>query len=128
MTDQSHPQRPMLGVFLFLLWGPLLWSLHLLVVYVSHAGLCALGLIDQTTTFPVALAIIVLATVGAAAAVALFMIWPDRPYRLLVGIAPTAETDRFLIRSMRVLALLSVVGILWAGITAFILPACLQLR
>jgi hypothetical protein len=31
------------GTLLFLLFGPLIWAAHLLVVYAGHASLCATG-------------------------------------------------------------------------------------
>ncbi|MGF7163339.1 hypothetical protein FHS85_005002 [Rhodoligotrophos appendicifer] len=127
MTEDLRGERPMMGVFVYLLWGPLLWSLHLLLVYASHTGLCRMELADWHG-LPLVQGIIIGVTVALAAAATALLIWPKTFFRAFVGSQPGADLDTFIMRTMRLLAVLSIGGILWSGMAAIVLPSCLQLR
>jgi hypothetical protein len=133
MTTQApyerKEDRSILGTMILLLAGPIVWAAHLGIVYFSQSMLCAhglagvriagFGLVPLTI---VAASLLALAIVAAAAAFA--------------GWARTASLDYWWTRAdagyerrvTLVLLLLSALGILWAGATAFVVPDCPMLR
>jgi hypothetical protein len=118
--------RPAADTLFALLAGPIAWAAHLAFVYFVQSMLCAHGLAAAA----VAGIPIVPAAVGMATAV----------FLLVAAGAALFEGDRsredegagsdrgFLRRTRLWLALLSALGIAWAGVSAFALPACATLR
>jgi hypothetical protein len=115
---------------LYLMSGPLVWAVHLVFVYVPQSGLCAFRITEVAAVAPLAISMTVVAvTALAAALLAIAIARPDAIARVLR--APDlheGENGRFLCRVMRMLAALSLAGVLFAGATAFLLPPCEQLR
>jgi hypothetical protein len=114
----SNLNRPLWGALFNLLVGPLVWALHLTVVYVAHAILCARG---YSAFIP---PLVVAAATIAALAVLICCL------RQLRGAAPGDATPEHRFRSGVSMALigLSIVGIAWAGATIVFVPGCLTLR
>jgi hypothetical protein len=111
-----------MGIVLAVLFGPLVWAGHLLVLYGTHAVVCAVvGSTAGTTASLVA--VFVPATAFALVLVALPLIVPRRLAGLL-GRSHAEEEDRFLLSLMRWLAGLSLTGVVANGIALLIVPPC----
>lgn len=125
MTEESSRARDdsssTAGTFVFVLLGPIVWALHLAVVYgmqISCAAAASRPSIGET------LALAVLGATAAALAFLAVAAWRSHAAARMLRV----RASRFLERVMRLLILLSVVGIAWVGTAALVLPACLQLR
>lgn len=116
------------GTLLFMLFGPLVWALYFLVVYGGHASFCAAG--DRLPGMPAEVLPILLAaaTAAAMALIAGALLWPSAPRRLLRAVPAGNPEAGFVTRVMRLLALLSLFGVGFAGIAMLIVPLCQQLR
>ena len=113
---------------IFMLLGPIVWALHFLVVYGSHASYCAVGerLPGQPdTVIPV---LQWSATIAAALVLAGGILWPSAVRTLLRAFPPTSTSSDFIIRVMQLLALLSLFGVAFASLALVFLPICGQLR
>lgn len=114
------------GTLVFILIGPLVWALHLLVAYGSHASLCAVaGAGRLADPLPWILGGV---TLAAALILALALASPSTFRRPLRAARRDDREAAFATGVMRVLALLSLLGVLFAGIAMVILPLCQQLR
>lgn len=104
------------------LLGPLVWSVHLAVVYgAAHIG-CALD-------SPALVRFIVgLATLLCLAILFVAVVMPGRLWRQAIVGGPELadDTRRFLAGMMRLLAVLSVLGIAWAGASIGFLTPCVR--
>ncbi|MGY3622524.1 hypothetical protein [Bradyrhizobium sp. USDA 10063] len=105
---------------MFLLVGPAVWALHLTAIYGAHALLCARGIAADTATAVIMIAtgvalIVLMSGAGAA--------W----LKLRRGGAETAASS-FQASVMSLLAVLSAIGIAWAGATALFVTPCVALR
>lgn len=108
---------------LIALIGPLmLWALHFSVVYGAHHIICAT--VTGNRTGHLMLVAVIVATVAALLALLLLIVKPH----VVLGIKRDQEISKnsrlFLTDVMRLLALLSFFGVLWAGSAVFFLPAC----
>ena len=72
--------------------------------------------------------IILFATIAGIAAVGFSAVHPAFVHALIARAAPPAEQAGFIVTIMRILAGLSMLAMLYAGLGAIILPACHQLR
>lgn len=114
------------GTVLIALIGPLmLWALHFSAVYVAHHVVCAT--LSGSHAGYLMLAVVSVATVASLLALLLFIVKPDVVLRMKRGEAMPKNSQSFLIGVMRLLALLSIFGVLWAGSAAFFFPACKSL-
>jgi hypothetical protein len=115
------------GPMLFVLFGPLIWGGHMLVVYGGHASLCEAG--DRLPLLDAAALpwLMMAATIAALTAVAASLVWPAPLRQFLLSSASEGQ-QQFLTRAMRFLGLLSLFGVTWAGLAIAILPSCLQLH
>ncbi|WP_119421691.1 hypothetical protein [Desertibaculum subflavum] len=109
------------GTLVYLTSGPILWALHLLVIYGAQPLVCM-------TSAEAGTILVSIATPAFAALTAAAMTWPDRLARLLRATVESLELGRFHRSVLRWLGFLSLLGIVWAGATAAIIPACEQLR
>ena len=114
------------GTILFILFGPIVWAIHLGVSYAAHAALCAAG--DRLPLGPDALPWIL----GPATILALLLIGAAMLSPNLVR-APTragreGEDVRFATAVMRTLGLLSLLGVGYFGLAMLFVPLCLPLR
>lgn len=104
---------------LVILAGPILWAAHFAFAYATHALACASAIspsaVPWTIGIATLLAIILLAV----------MLWEPALLRHVEG---PAGSNRFLSRVSRMLAVLSLTGVLWTGWAALTLETCAQLR
>lgn len=121
-------QAPVLGTILFLLFGPLIWAVHLFTVYAGHASLCEAGdrlpLLDADA-LPWLLGG---ATAAALLILALGSVRPAIVRRLLRATSPAHDEMAFTTSVMRMLAALSALGVVFAGVAILLVPLCAQLR
>jgi hypothetical protein len=111
------------GALLFVCAGPLVWAAHLFAVYGAHALVCA-----RIPAHAAVLPVLFVALTLAALAPLAYAVWrPDASARMFRGNRRGGESE-FLTALMRLLALLSLAGILWAGAATLTLPYCGQLR
>jgi hypothetical protein len=111
-----------MGIVLTVLFGPLVWAAHLLVLYGTHAVVCA-GAGRTAGTTESLVAVFVSATAFALVLVALPLIAPRRLAGLL-GRGYAEEEDRFLLSLTRWLAGLSLTAVVANGIALLIVPPC----
>lgn len=120
-SKQQSSER-LIGIGLLSLAGPLIWVLHFAVVYGIQHVACAMvagnraGVLVQAS--------VIVATVVALLALLLPIVKPNILQRMDRNGVIQKTTKAFLAELMRLLALLSFFGVLWAGIAAFFLPAC----
>jgi len=102
-------------VSVIVLIGPILWALHFTALYMTHTLVCVSLASEAPKLIPF---IIIFATILAAAPILLFLFWP----RLLARWH--GDSGAFLRATLKLLLVLSLIAILWGGITGFIVPAC----
>lgn len=114
--------RSTAATVVFILFGPIVWALHLLVIYGSQSVLCARGGTASIST------IIGVATLVSIAALCTAAMAPGAlAGALRVGPGPGSQ-QAFINGVAVTLAILSLFGVVWAAATIFILPSCLSLR
>jgi hypothetical protein len=118
------------AALLYLMAGPLLWGVHLLVVYGMQSALCAYRLTGIAQLDPLLVRALVVAVTVLVALALGFAAWrPRTTARLLrAAVFLDGENGPFMTAVMRLLVLLSLAGVLWAGAGALLLEACPQLR
>jgi hypothetical protein len=110
-----------MGIVFAVLFGPIVWAAHLLVLYGAHAVLCAT--VGRAGGAPGLLVpIFALSTALALVLVAAPLAFPRRFAGLLYGRAE--GEDRFLQSMMRWLAGLSLVAVVANGVAVVLVPAC----
>lgn len=121
---------PFAGAFLYFLAGPLIWAGHLFLVYAPQSALCAFRVTRFAAVDPLLIRILVGAvTAIAATALVLALCLPEKSARLLRADGfLEGENGPFMIRVMRLLAALSLAGVLWAGAAALLADPCAQFR
>jgi hypothetical protein len=121
---------PVAGVILFLLIGPIIWSAHLLATYGPQSALCAWRVTGEAAVQPWLASAIVGAVTVLSLVSLLLTLWRPVATARLFRAASCLEGDQksFLLFLMRLLAALSLAGVVWAGATALILDPCAQLR
>jgi hypothetical protein len=114
------------GALALILFGPIVWAAQFLVVYAGHASLCEAG--DRLPVGSAAIPwLLGIATAAALVVIGAGAAWPGPLRQHLVPAASPGE-GAFLVRLMRLLALLALFGVGWSGIAMLVLPSCLQLR
>lgn len=115
------------GTLVFMLFGPIVWALHLLVAYGTHASLCA-----TAASEPVANAALHLvlggATIAAAIGLTIAAVRPPLVRWMLRAVPATSAEAGFATNVMQILVLLSLLGVTFAGLAMMLLPLCSQLR
>lgn len=120
-SKQPIPEKSV-GTLLLSLTGPLIWALHFAVVYgVQHVGCAEPG--EKHADFWIQASVIV-ATLVALLALLLIIAKPKLVHSINRDGEMSQNTQALLLSIMRLLALLSFFGVLWAGIAVFFLPAC----
>ena len=102
-------------VIVYLLLGPILWLIHFTVVYALQSTLCVVA---SPTRLVLIATLIVTALALTALAAALRK----------AGRGDQPSSRPFLRQTMRLLALLSAVGIIWTCLAALLLHPCAALR
>jgi hypothetical protein len=118
LKNDKGTVQSFVGTMFLVLAGPIIWSIHLLVIYGAHAVLCSQSVSGRGAE----------AVVGAATLIGLGvlgLIAARSPARAFGG---KDQTQHFLRTTMLLLALLSAFAVAWAGASIFFLPACLPLR
>lgn len=117
-----------LGVLIYIISGPLIWAAHLFVVYAAQSVACTFIAPPGPGVGNVVSVSVILATIAGAIATGWLCLRPSGVKASLFGNASHVSPSIFENSLMRLLAGLSLVGILWAGMAAMILPACGALR
>jgi hypothetical protein len=123
----SAGRAPTFGTMVFVLFGPLIWAGHLLVAYGGHASLCEFEVLSLWG-FPVVPVLLWGATGGALLALIFGLLWPGSIRRLLRAENDIEDENRWLEGLMRLLAALSLFGVVYAALAIFMVPYCGQLR
>lgn len=108
---------------LYMLFGPIVWAGHLAIVYAGHAVPCAKGVASAGRLIPYG---IELATIMALAALLVAIL--GAAFRLNRSGDSARSSTMFQDKVMIALALLSAIGIAWAGTSALIVEPCRTLR
>ncbi len=122
--DDRHSVRQMMGTFLFLLTGPILWAAQLTAIYGAQSSLCAFAALPQHVIGGIVLGISVLVIIASA----LTLLWPGAVFRLLTGTTAPEDQSRFLFAVMRLLGALSTLAMVYFALAVAILPGCADLR
>jgi hypothetical protein len=121
--------RQGIGTLIFILFGPIVWAVHLTLIYGGQSSLCAFHVgEDKSGGNTIVVAIILITTAVLIAAVGFSAVRANFVHTLIARAAPCAEQIGFIVTIMRILAGLSILAMLYAGIGAVLLPACDQLR
>jgi hypothetical protein len=122
--DDRLSNRQMIGTLVFLLSGPMIWAADLAMIYGAQSSLCAFGVLDQE-----GVGVLVVASTAVLIVLDGALILRPRPFFRLLTSAPPPEAQwGFLRGAMRLLAVLSVLAMIYFCAAALLLPACAQLR
>lgn len=116
-----------LRTILFVLFGPIAWAGHLLVVYGGHASLCEFG-VRRLFGLPIIPTLLAAATIAALVLLAAALAWPDRVRTVFRAGSEVGEENGWLTALMRLLTGLSLIGVAYAGVAILLVPNCLELR
>jgi hypothetical protein len=111
-----------MGIVFAVLFGPLVWAAHLVVLYGAHASVCAATSTVGGAPGPI-IPVLALATAIALVLVSLPLAFPKGFARLL-SVRASEDENRFLLSLMRWLAGLSVVAVVANGIALLIVAPC----
>ena len=111
-----------MGMVFAVLFGPLIWAAHFMVLYGAHASVCAAApnVGDRPDWI---LPMLALATLIALALVSLPFAFAQRFAGVMSAQASDNES-RFLVSLMRWLAALSLVAVVANGIALLVVPLC----
>lgn len=112
-----------LCVTFYALLGPVVWSLHFGAIYGALHVWCEIRVGSDGGVAKFAIAAATLLALALLACGAKFL-----GGRIIDPAAVADETKGFLHGTMKALALLSALAIVWAGAAAFFLPECAALR
>ena len=128
IKTSKRRRTPDLLAIVYLLFGPIVWTVHFAATYALQSVLCALDSPAPTVlrVDPVWLAVIG-STVLALTILARYGISITQGTRRL-GSSGNPTLTRFLARTMELLCLLAAVAILWTGVSALMLHPCASLR
>ncbi|SFO36145.1 hypothetical protein [Nitrosospira briensis] len=126
MGSSSNHQG--IGTLIFILVGPIVWTLHLILIYGSQSSICAFNLSADRSEENAVVAIVLVATIVCVAVVGFSAVRVRFVHALIARGDPPADQMGFIVTIMRILAGLSILAMFYAGLGAVILPACDQLR
>jgi len=106
------------GTLVFLAVGPLIWALHLSILYGGHTLICRYRIAP-----PAADLLVLVATAAATSAILAFLVLPGWSADLL-GVRRHAEGRPAYVGMAWILAVLAGVAILWAGLAALMVNSC----
>lgn len=118
-TGDDRQTGSLFATIVLVLAGPIIWAMHLLVTYGAHAVMCSQGASGRNAEVVVGAA--TLAALAALAVVA-------GRSKAAGAFAREGHTRSFLRNAMVLLAVLSALGIGWAGSAIFFLRACQAMR
>jgi hypothetical protein len=114
----SHTFKPSLGNLLQVLAPPLIWFVHLTVVYAAEALIC----IRPAAAVATMMAWTIAFATAAALTALLLIAWTL--HRGSTRHAQSPGSSRFLLGVSHLLILLSLLGIAWTILPAIFLPTC----
>lgn len=125
-SKTTHPRWSLTTIIAFLLAGPIVWGLHLLLVYGGHTLMCVLGWSSE----PQIIRATVIIAGGAALAILVFLARAARRWRRYVveSDGDAALSAEFQMRATLLLILLSSAGVLWSSLAAVFIAPCQTLR
>lgn len=124
-NQRNGANEPLAGALFYILLGPIVWAIHLTLVYLGHTLLCALGASSGTLAPRVVSFSVVIVTALALIVLTVAVVANFRE-RALDDRGPGATFFRDWV--MMALALLSGFGVTWEGASALIIEPCLSLR
>jgi hypothetical protein len=122
MDREPAESRPLVAM----VYGPLVWSAHFLIVYVGNALWCAKG-IGWLGWFglPPPRGLVIAATAAAAALISWQLLRAWRTFRRTDPIRHAVpQRIAFMSQSALLLSALSLVAVVYTAIPAFLVPAC----
>jgi hypothetical protein len=121
LVRRKH-QAPAAGTLAYILFGPILWGLQLIIIYAGHTLICTSGLPGSFAR------IMVLAVTAIAALVLLAFLSGQRPAGRFFGLVEDTPGRHTYDGVARTLGILAMVAIIWAGGTALVVASCVQAR
>lgn len=119
--------RPLAGILLYALTGPIVWAAHLAIIYSAHVVSCALGGAPGLASLIVIVTTII-ALITLFLAVSRARAWRRELMKRSPADGEHASAVSFIDGAMALLVLLSAVGVAWAGAMALMLEPCQPLR
>lgn len=116
-----------MDAILQLLFAPTVWVLHFTIIYAVQSTFCVFAPPARVLSFDLVQLAAFFLTVFALVAIGAAM-RGSIPINRKPILQDQLSLQRFFRNSMRVLCLLSAIGLLWTGIPAFILHSCASLR
>jgi hypothetical protein len=127
MRKGSDPSS-ILSAILFMMGGPILWSLHFFLVYGPQSAVCGMNVNGIARIDPaLATTSVIVATAGIGMLL-LAAAWRPGWVAALVRFRADEPERGFSFRLARLLVLLSLVGVVLAGAAALLIDPCAQLR
>lgn len=118
-------RHSVIGTLAYVLFGPLVWAIHIVVIYGGQSMLCAAaGILDPSAAVR---SLVALASVLALTIVAAATLGADRAASMMGAASSMPPLQQFQRRVMRLLAVLSLFGI-GASAVAAAMPVCAALR
>lgn len=123
---KNGTHEPLAGALFYILLGPIIWAIHLTLVYLGHTLLCALGVSSGALAPGVVSFGVIIVTAAALIVLIVAVVVANLRGRALDDRG--SEATFFRDRVMMALALLSGFGVAWEGASALIIEPCLMLR
>lgn len=120
---------PIAGMIFYLLGGPLIWAGHLFLIYGPQSALCAFRItgvaeVDVWLVWAVTGGVTLLAVLAL-----IYLLWQPRQVARVFRATPYLDDEgSFHSTVMRLLTMLSLAGVLWAGMATLMLDPCGALR
>lgn len=124
--NKSEAREPLAGAVFHVLLGPIVWAVHLTLVYGGHTLLCVKSVASGALAAGAVSLGVVIVTAAALIVLIVAVVAAHFRGRALENRGPA--TMFFRDRVMMILALLSGVGVAWEGASALIVGPCLMLR
>lgn len=125
---RSSSNRQGIATLIFILIGPIVWAVHLTLIYGSQSSLCAFNLSEDRGENSTVVAIVLLVTAVSITIVGFSALRPNFIHALIARGIPPTEQAKFIVTIMRVLSGLSILAMFYAGLSTVFLPACHPLR
>jgi len=122
--DDRKSSRQMIGTYLFLVTGPILWAINLTLIYGAQSSLCAFNALPAWAIQVLVGGICFLQVACATGA----MLRPETVLTGLTGASPPNQQWPFLRGAMRVLTGLSILAMTYFGLAALFVTGCGSLR
>jgi len=126
-TSRLKVAGPTVGTLIYILFGPIVWAVHLTIIYGFQSAGCALTGYSAGFSFYGALGIALVTAIAALKLLAAAL-WPSLIERGLGASTWGGELHAGNRTIMRWLAGLSIFAVLASGLAVFIIPVCASLR